>query len=84
MSFIHIMNKASFAADAATRITKQPQACFVTTGPAGANAMTGVLVDDSVPQIVISGQARLSDLTDANSVRQIGTQHYDVLNSIKK
>ncbi len=83
--YTHHEQAASFAADAATRITKQPQACFVTTGPAGTNAMTGVLTSwlDSVPQIVISGQARLSDLTDANSVRQIGTQHYDVLNSIK-
>ena len=83
--YTHHEQAASFAADAATRITKQPQACFVTTGPAGTNAMTGVLTSwlDSIPQIIISGQARLSDLTDKNSVRQIGTQHYDVLNSIK-
>ena len=47
--------------------------------------MTGVLTSwlDSIPQIIISGQARLSDLTDKDSVRQIGTQHYDILNSIK-
>ena len=83
--YTHHEQAASFSADAATRITSQPQACFVTTGPAGTNAMTGVLTSwlDSIPQIVISGQARLSDLTDSNSVRQIGTQHYDVINSIK-
>lgn len=82
--YTHHEQAASFAADAATRITKQPQACFVTTGPAGTNAMTGVLTSwlDSIPQIIISGQARLSDLTDKNSVRQIGTQHYDIINSI--
>ncbi len=82
--YTHHEQAASFAADAATRITNQPQACFVTTGPAGTNAMTGVLTSwlDSIPQIIISGQARLSDLTDKNSVRQIGTQHYDVINSI--
>ena len=83
--YTHHEQAASFSADAATRITNHPQACFVTTGPAGTNAMTGVLTSwlDSIPQIVISGQARLSDLTDLNSVRQIGTQHYDVINSIK-
>ncbi len=82
--YTHHEQAASFAADAATRITNQPQACFVTTGPAGTNAMTGVLTSwlDSIPQIIISGQARLSDLTDKNSVRQIGTQHYDIINSI--
>lgn len=83
--YTHHEQAASFAADSATRITKIPQACFVTTGPAGTNAMTGVLTSwlDSIPQIVISGQARISDLTDEKSVRQIGTQHYDVINSIK-
>lgn len=83
--YTHHEQAASFAADSSTRITNVPQACFVTTGPAGTNAMTGVLTSwlDSIPQIIISGQARLADLTDKNSVRQIGTQHYDVLNSIK-
>ena len=83
--YTHHEQAASFAADASTRITNKPQACFVTTGPAGTNAMTGVLTSwlDSIPQIIISGQARLSDLTNKNSVRQIGTQHYDVINSIK-
>ncbi len=83
--YTHHEQAASFAADAATRISNQPQACFITTGPAGTNAMTGVLTSwlDSIPQIIISGQARLDDLTDDNSVRQIGTQHYNVIGSIR-
>ena len=84
ITYTHHEQAASFAADAATRITNQPQACFITTGPAGTNAMTGVLTSwlDSVPQIIISGQSRLADLTSRNSVRQIGTQHYDIISSI--
>lgn len=82
--YTHHEQAASFAADASTRITNQPQACFVTTGPAGTNAITGVLTSwlDSIPQIIISGQTRIDDLTGKNSVRQIGSQHYDILNSI--
>ena len=79
--YTHHEQAASFAADAATRLTLRPQACFVTTGPAGTNALTGVLESwqDSIPQIIVSGQARLADLTDKTTVRQIGSQHCDIV-----
>lgn len=82
--YTHHEQAASFAADAATRLIGKPQACFVTTGPAGTNAMTGLLESwqDSVPQIIVSGQARLSDLTSPDSVRQIGSQHTDIVSLV--
>ncbi len=83
--YTHHEQAASFAADAATRMLSRPQACFVTTGPAGTNALTGVLESwlDSIPQIVVSGQARLSDLTSKSTVRQIGSQHCDIISIVE-
>lgn len=83
--YTHHEQAASFAADAAARLTLRPQACFVTTGPAGTNALTGVLESwqDSIPQIIVSGQARLADLTDKTTVRQIGSQHCDIISIVE-
>ena len=84
VTYTHHEQAASFAADAATRILKRPQACFITTGPAGTNALTGVLESwhDSIPQIIISGQARIADLTNPKSIRQIGSQHTDIVSIV--
>ena len=78
--FHHHEQAAALAADAYARINGLGL-CVVTTGPGVTNALTGLLCSwqDSVPCIYISGQARLSQTALGSKVRQVGTQHLEVL-----
>lgn len=82
--FCHHEQAAAFAAQAYARIRNAPGAAFVTTGPGGTNALTGVAAAwlDSVPCIFISGQARLSHTTRYKKIRQLGIQQMDILNLV--
>lgn len=54
--------------------------CMVTSGPGATNAVTGA-VDawiDSEPVLVISGQAKTSDLVGDRGVRQCGSQEVNI------
>lgn len=54
--------------------------CMVTSGPGATNAVSGA-VDawiDSEPVLVISGQAKTSDLVGDRGVRQCGSQEVDI------
>jgi acetolactate synthase I/II/III large subunit len=64
------------AAEGYARMTGRPGACFVTTGPGAANALSGIMAAwvDSVPLIVISGQVRTDLIADYKHVRQVGPQ----------
>jgi acetolactate synthase-1/2/3 large subunit len=78
--FHHHEQAAALAADAYARL-RNLGVCVVTTGPGVTNTITGLLCSwqDSVPTIFISGQARYG-LTGLNSnVRQVGTQHLEVV-----
>lgn len=83
--YTHHEQAAAFAADAVAHFPGQIGACFVTTGPGGTNAITGLTSAwlDSVPVIFISGQARSEHLTGPNTVRQIGSQHIDIISVVK-
>jgi acetolactate synthase-1/2/3 large subunit len=83
--YTHHEQAASFAADAVAHFPGQIGACFVTTGPGGTNAITGLTSSwlDSVPVIFVSGQARSEHLTGPNTVRQIGSQHIDIVSVVK-
>jgi acetolactate synthase-1/2/3 large subunit len=83
--YTHHEQAASFAADAVAHFPGQIGACFVTTGPGGTNAITGLTSAwlDSVPVIFISGQARSEHLTGPQTVRQIGSQHIDIISVVK-
>lgn len=83
--YTHHEQAASFAADAVGHFQNQIGACFVTTGPGGTNAITGLASAwlDSVPVIFISGQARSEHLTSPDTVRQIGSQHIDIVSVVK-
>lgn len=78
--YTHHEQAAAYAAEAYARMNKK-SACFVTTGPGGTNAITGLASAwlDSIPVIFISGQARSSALTGPGTVRQIGSQHFDII-----
>ena len=55
----HHEQAASFAAEGYARCKNDVGCCFVTTGPGGTNAVTGISSAwiDSVPVIFIAGQA---------------------------
>lgn len=83
----HHEQACSMAADAYARVHQKMAAVCVTSGPGATNALTGTIgaYMDSIPMIVISGQAKL-ELTKAYSglnVRNLGIQDYDVTEAVK-
>lgn len=79
--FNHHEQAAAFAAQAYARARNDLGAAFVTTGPGGTNAITGLCAAwlDSIPCLFISGQARLAHTTVGKSIRQLGTQQLDII-----
>lgn len=78
--FHHHEQAAALAADAYARV-RGLGVCVVTTGPGVTNAITGLLCSwqDSVPTVFISGQARFSLTAQGKNLRQVGTQHLEVI-----
>ena len=76
---------AGFGAIAESKVLGSPSVCIVTTGPGGTNTITPLLGawQDSLPVLFVSGQARLEHLSRNNSVRQLGTQEFDIVNLVK-
>lgn len=76
---------AALAAVAASRVTRRPQLCVVTTGPGGTNALTGLLAawQDSVATIFISGQTRLAHTSYGTRRRQVGSQEAPILDLVR-
>lgn len=70
----HHEQASVMAAEAYSRVTDNLGVALVTTGPAGTNAVTGVMCawTDSVPLLVISGQAKSSMLIGETGLRQRG------------
>ena len=83
--FHHHEQAAALAADAYARMTGLG-VCVVTTGPGVTNALTGLLCSwqDSVPTIFISGQARYGLTSLGSNVRQVGTQHLEVVPIVER
>jgi acetolactate synthase-1/2/3 large subunit len=75
---------ASFGAVGEIKRTKKLACCVVTTGPGGTNAITGVASAwvDSLPLLVISGQARIEHLSSRKKVRQLGTQEINIVSIV--
>jgi acetolactate synthase-1/2/3 large subunit len=78
--FHHHEQAAALAADAYARMNGLG-VCVVTTGPGVTNALTGLLCSwqDSTPTVFISGQARYGLTSLGSNVRQVGTQHLEVV-----
>lgn len=76
---------ASIAAEAYGQHTNTPGLVLVTSGPGATNAITGVAAGyiDSTPMIIISGQAKRSDLVGDKGVRQIGSQEVQIVPMVK-
>jgi acetolactate synthase I/II/III large subunit len=76
---------AVIAADAYSQYTNNIGAALVTTGPGSTNAITGVAGSwiDSIPLIVISGQAKRQDMMGESGLRQKGVQEVDIVSMVK-
>jgi acetolactate synthase I/II/III large subunit len=80
----HHEGAAAVMAEGYSRVTNNIGAVFVTTGPGGTNAITGV-VDawvDSIPLLVISGQAKRSQNVYNSGIpdlRSLGGQEVNIL-----
>ena len=71
---------SSICADAYAQVTQDLAVCMVTSGPGATNAITGAVNSwiDSEPVLVISGQAKTSDLVGDRGVRQTGSQEVNI------
>lgn len=69
------------AADAYSQYTGRLGVGLVTAGPGSTNAITGVAASwiDSVPVVVVSGQAKSTELIADWHVRQMGIQEVDIV-----
>jgi len=76
---------SSIAAEGYAEYTNNIGVALVTTGPGATNAITGVAAawTDSIPLLMISGQAKTSDLINDTGVRQMGLQEIDIISMIK-
>lgn len=70
----HHEQACAMAAEAYARVSKNLGVALVTTGPAGTNAITGVgcAWTDSIPMLVLSGQAKTAHLVGDSGLRQKG------------
>ena len=71
---------SSICADAYAQATGDLAVCMVTSGPGATNAITGAVNSwiDSEPVLVISGQAKTTDLVGDRGVRQTGSQEVNI------
>lgn len=70
----------TICSDAYAQATRNLAVCMVTSGPGATNAITGAVNSwiDSEPVLVISGQAKTSDLVGDRGVRQTGSQEVNI------
>ena len=84
-TFNHNEQACAMAAEAYARVDNRPACVLVTTGPGATNAITGVLCAwmESIPMLVISGQARYATTVRSTGLplRSMGVQEYDITKS---
>lgn len=76
----HHEQASSMAAEAYWRMTGKPGVALVTTGPAGTNAITGLMCawTDSIPMLVLSGQVKSNSLIGNTGLRQRGVHEANI------
>ena len=82
--YLHHEQSCSIAAESYARITGNPAVVNVTAGPGAINTLNGVFgaYVDSIPMIVISGQAKRETLvcnSGISGLRQLGDQEVDII-----
>ena len=80
----HHEQASAMAAEGYQRLTGNLGVALVTTGPAGTNAITGLLCawNDSIPVLVISGQANSKRLIEETGLRQKGVHEADIVRMV--
>ena len=85
--YFHHEQACAMAAEAYAREENRIAAVCVTTGPGATNAITGVVCGwmDSIPMLVLSGQARYATTVYASGLklRTRGVQEFDITGSVK-
>ena len=81
----HHEQAVGISAEAAGRIRENFGVAVVTTGPGATNIITPVVGAwiDSIPMLVISGQAKRSDLIGDSGLRQKGVQEVNIVEIVK-
>ena len=81
----HHEQAVAMAAEGYARISGKLGAGLVTCGPGGTNAITGVCGAwvDSIPIIIISGQAVSHNLSQDTDLRQFGIQEFDIVKLVE-
>lgn len=81
----HHEQAAAIAAYAYGRTINSTGVCFVTSGPGGSNAVTGVAAawTDSVPMLYVSGQVSTASSLVGTGLRQRGFQELDIVEVVK-
>ena len=87
--YMHNEQSCAMAAEGYARIARKPSLVIVTAGPGAINAFNGVFgaFTDSIPMIVISGQARKNTQKvhfGLKNLRQLGDQEAPILNMVKE
>lgn len=86
VTYNHHEQACAIAAEGYARVNNKPAAVCVTTGPGATNAITGVAGAwmDSIPMLVLSGQARYATTVYATGqkLRTRGVQEFDIIGSV--
>ena len=87
--YMHNEQSCAMAAEGYARIARKPALVVVTAGPGAINAFNGVFgaYTDSIPMIVVSGQARKNTQRShfgLNELRQLGDQEAPILNMVSE
>jgi acetolactate synthase-1/2/3 large subunit len=84
----HHEQACTIAAEGYARVTNKIGISYVTTGPGGTNAITGVYGawTDSIPTLTISGQVKFETTIASQpklNLRQLGDQEIDIISIVK-
>lgn len=81
----HHEQAVGIAAEACGRVQGNFGVAIVTTGPGATNVITPVVGAwiESVPMLILSGQAKRSDLIKSSGLRQKGVQEVDIVTMVK-
>ena len=87
--YMHNEQSCAMAAEGYARIARKPALVIVTAGPGAINAINGVFgaFTDSIPMVVVSGQARKNtqkSYFSLNQLRQLGDQEAPILNMVSE
>jgi len=84
----HHEQACTFATEGYARVTNKIGVAYVTTGPGGTNAITGVYSAwvDSIPTLTISGQVKFETTIASEphlKLRQLGDQEVNIIDIVK-